>query len=588
MAQLFDPMLEPGTVIDEETGLPIPNMPIVRPAVEALDAGLQAAANATTPVARAADPSDPFNIAVDVDPLGPARTGHGSYSIGGAEPETFNGQITQAASALPAMAGQLIPTEPPAGGLSTVPTLQQYEVDPKTGLPIGPYGPTNAPDLDALRKEFGYSPEGVQQKTGQVSTTTSQKEMTPEARAAIDQLTASQKDLQAAKQMELSGVKQEQDALGQLEKKTAEITQKWKNAEANRIATENREIERLLSEADTRQKELAAMNRADFWGSQSEAQRWSTALSIGLGSFGQALTGSGKNVGSVILQQRIDQFNRVQDQKFEQKKAEIEGLRMSASKRKEMIGALEKEFDARKLSELSAIEAELKPRIAAAKTPQMQAKLMREYSAVEDNKARAIADIADKYAAQTSQTRTEDIYKEVVGKPSYPEGAELGKLAEQWVNMARAFSPLSKAFKQNPRAFDTPATRTYYSKLLLTEGLEAAPMGAGKVLDRLVDSGLVAVSADPNKPAIYSDEALIAQEAFAKRDPEAYNFFQQQRALAAGLIRGDTGAAITAEEWKLAYEQYLVLPWDTPEQAQRKMEAAAARLQLRGKIAKLL
>lgn len=556
MAQLFDPMLKPGTTIDPVTGEVINELDVL------------------------------------VDPLGPARTGDGMAAIGGAPIETVAQQIAQPAPGAPAGAID-IPVEPidavPASVApteTTVPSTRDLKVDEVSGLPIGPYGPTSAPDLDVMRYEMGYRPAPVKEKSGQVSETTSQKEMTPEAQAALFQLASSQKEIQAAKQIEMGAVKQEQDALGELEKKTAEITGKWKTAEADQIAKENREIERLLTEADTRQRELASMDRKDFWGSRSEGQRWATALSIGLGSFGQALTGSGQNVGSVILQQRIDQFNRIQDQQFDQKKAEIEGLRMSASKRKEMLAAYEKEFDARKLSELSKIEAELKPRIAAAKTPQMQAKLMRDYSAIEDNKAKTIADIADKYAAQKSETRTQEIYKTVAGKATYPEGENASK-AQQWVSMAQAFAPMSRAFKENPRAFDTPETRRYYSQMLVTEGAEAVPFGAGKTLDRLIDAGFVRLSAED--PELANDPRYaVAQERFARENPEAYNFFQQQRSIAAGLIRGDTGAAITADEWKLAYDQYLVLPWDTPEQAARKMAAAAARIQLLGKATGLL
>ncbi|MFO0449897.1 MAG: hypothetical protein ACK524_09280, partial [Planctomyces sp.] len=79
MAQLFDPMLEPGTVIDEETGLPIPNMPIVRPAVEAIDAGLETVAEATTKIPQPGTPimQDPMAseaFAVDVPPYAPATS----------------------------------------------------------------------------------------------------------------------------------------------------------------------------------------------------------------------------------------------------------------------------------------------------------------------------------------------------------------------------------------------------------------------------------------------------------------------------------------------------------------------------------
>jgi hypothetical protein len=535
MAQLFDPMLEPGTVIDEETGMAVP-------------VGLD-----TEPQPQSTD------IAVDVPSLTQMTL----------TPET---KILEQRS---------IPDVSNAPGVPSFEESQQ--IDPATNLPIGPFGPTSAPDLDRLRYEFGYRAPVTQEKIGTEAVSKSQKEMPEQTKTALTDIEASGQRLKAAEVQERQGLAEEQKAQSDLDKKVAETTAKWKLAEADRIRQENNTIAKLLNDADMRQAELAKMERKDFWGSQTEGQKWATALSVGLGSFGQALTGSGQNVGIKILNSRIDQFNRIQDQQFEQKKKEIEGLRISASKRQEAIAALEKEFDARKLSEISKIEEELKPRIAAAKTPQMQAKLTQTYEAMQQQKARSIADIADKYAAQTSENRTTEIYRQVSGKASYlPPNVEAAKAGQQWVTMATAFQPMQEQFKQNKKAFDTPETRNYYASMLGDEAAASVSQFGGELASKAIDSIATDLS------SVFGDKTGMAQARFAEANPEAYNFFQRQRQLAAGLIRGDTGAAITAEEWRLAYDMYLVLPWDTPERAEEKMRNSAARLQLMGKQSGLL
>ena len=108
MATILDETQKPNPLIDEETGMAVP-------------VGLD-----TEPQLQSAD------IAVDVPSLTQMTL----------TPET---KILEQRS---------IPDVSNAPGVPSFEESQQ--IDPATNLPIGPFGPTSAPDLDRLRYEFGY------------------------------------------------------------------------------------------------------------------------------------------------------------------------------------------------------------------------------------------------------------------------------------------------------------------------------------------------------------------------------------------------------------------------------------------------
>lgn len=350
MAQLFDPMLEPGTVIDEETGLPVPNMPVVRPAVEAIDAGLEAVAEATTPVAEPAPPL-PEEI-----------------------PQTIG----------------------------------------RDGLPVGPM--SSESDTGFRYPTSTTAQSRVQKTIEGPKTTVSQKQMTAGAADALQDMVSAEEALAEATRQQQEGLQTGAQVDIEKEQRKAALNSKYAEATADALAQEAQEVQMEMNRLDTKIQELANTPREEFWGSRSTSQKIAAALAVGLGSYGQALTGSGQNVGMLVLQSQIDGFNKAQDEKYNREIKAIEGMRANMATKRELAKTAREELLARKEAALFAVDQELAVRAGAAKTQQQVAQIAQQSAKIQADLANARASRESEYAQAVSTTREDKVLQNLTVK----------------------------------------------------------------------------------------------------------------------------------------------------------------------------
>jgi hypothetical protein len=533
MAQLFDPMLEPGTVIDEETGLPVPNMPVVGPTVEAIDAGLETVAEATTKIPQPGTPimQDPMAseaFAVDVPPYAPATSTSVTPWMPSYTPDE------QAAADLPSE-GEIpaAPVVPDAGGLVT------------TGYDTGIRLPTAGTSESIINKEIDLG-----------STTTTQKVKTAGAQKAFDDMSAAEQAFAKGADEEISGIKGQTQAETEKVQETAAAIATYSETTA-RIAEEERKLlAEEMDKIDRKIAELANTPREDFWGSRSEGQKLAAALSVGLGSYGQALTGSGQNVGMTILNSRIDQFNRVQDEKFERKMKEIDGMRASLATKREMKKLERENHLATKEAALAKIDQKLAIRMGAAKTSQQVGQAMQQSSKVQADLANTRAQRELEVAAQVSDTIKKKEIQSYVKSGLYREdGKDLTdsdvKNLEYYNRGATAFNELEAqgGVEREIQIAQRPAYQQFIKELQLD--LEAYShvnllgTNAGKVWTGM--------------------NQLRSYQKLMATDPEAAKYFDSFEPIIIARLRKDTGAAIAQGEYWKQLREYFPTAEATPD-----------------------
>lgn len=466
MAQLFDPLMEPGTVIDKETGLPVPNMPVVGPAVEALDAGLEGLAGAVTPIA------------------GPGAT----------------------------------------------------------------QGPTPAPNAE-LVNTLDTAPQYVNQKIGATKTTTTTEEQTPELREALDQGPQLQADVRAASAQEQASVAEQNRIESEKTKKIAEASAQVEQARYEVMQDNRLKLESELLEIQEAAKELANAPRKSYFDNLSGGQKFLAALSVGLGSYGQALTGSGQNVGMAILQKRIEQFDKEQDDARDKAFKALDQRRLNSQTRLQMASQIEKEFDARKLSLTEKLKGEFDSRMALAKTPQQQAAIQMKQSEILSREQRQLAELAQKTAARQTITTEQDIIQKVIKTPGVDANGNPIKLTESQGKARMALGEMKasdQVINETAAAAKSPAMEYFLKEVGVREGMQRWPMGVGWV-------GVVGRDIFRGTP----------EEGLADQDPEAARYYTAANTWTAAYLRFKSGAAISIEEAAKEYKKYWPMPGDT-------------------------
>lgn len=491
MATILDEMgnelQEPGVLVDEETGLEIPNSPLVTPVVQGIDAGLEAVANATTPVAQSGEPRMPE---LDVN----------------------------------------------------VPPLEQQP------MPMEPTPPA--------------APVMVPKKVGETTTTTTSVAQTPEAAEFIAASKRQTEELAGLQKQEQDAVQKQAEIEQQKQRDLAQMTNEVEAARAAVRAQRQAEIDSEMALLETKVQQLTAKPRKEFFDTLTDGQKIATALSIGLGSFGQALTGSGQNVGLVMLRKRMDQFDKAQDDERDAKLKEIENRRLNINTKRQLMKDVDDQYTAQKLALTEAIKGEYEAQMAMAKTPQVQAQIAQKYQEMENRSLQQRAELAQSMAAKKSVTEENDIIQMVVKTPGIgPDGQPI-KLTEAQGKARLALSQMA-ASAQAVQELADAATDPAMAQLLREQARREDYYSKLPIIG----------------PAAMAGSDLMwgsLEERLAKTSPRAAAYYNAANAWTAAYLRFTSGAAIGIQEAAKEYKNYWPMPGDTPEMLANKAKKRAA------------
>ncbi len=340
--------------------------------------------------------------------------------------------------------------------------VQPMEYVDATGIPSVPFpeapvvpvegelGPAAVPQGDALTA--GFPEQLVPVKKGSSSTTTETQERSPETIAAEQTAKAAEAEQRAALDQQAAALDKQTEAESKKEEERSKAIEQIEVARARTLLKQQAEFQQDLADIEAKQAELVNMKDETFWGGKSSSDRIAAAISVGLGSFGQAMTGSGQNVGMVLLQRQMDEFDRNQKRKYDARLKEIEGMRTSLDTKRALARDAEKAFDATKLAKLAKIDGMYARGIATAKTEAVKASLAQKRGEISQQAAKIQMDQASKYEQRIKKNTTNDII-EMVKASNTAEGVKqndeaVKKLLNDNANIAKVRSQLNLAIKQ--------------------------------------------------------------------------------------------------------------------------------------------
>jgi len=378
-------------------------------------------------------------------------------------------------------------------------------------------------------------------KVGSTTTSTSTKERTPAAIKA-------EADAQKAAQDKIKAIEDEKLAVEELGKAqadhdvaSAKADAVWNNAEASAIADARADITNYMAETDAKIAELAAQKPETFWGDKTGSDKIMAAISIGLGAMGQAMLGSGENVGMTLLKRRMDEFDAGQKRKFDVALKDIDNRRLNVSTKMQLMGQLNQEYSARKLAARAQVAAELGRGIANAKTAQTKAALGQKQAQVMQDAAKMRADSEAQYATQRNKTVQEDITKKVQQMPGMTRSGEPMN-GEQSKNLG--FYNQMRLSLENTKGIDDTspevrdALKQYSRDMQALVAAGGIPVG-GKVVDYASLKG-------------YG----TALDNLKQRNPDAYNYVYNMNLFIKNKLRKESGAAIGADEYMSEFNTY--------------------------------
>lgn len=453
-----------------------------------------------------------------------------------------------------------MPVTPPANelDLSGDPAFAPLPADPS---------PSKADRLAAAKEILGTNeqpeqPAMVDKVVGKNSTTTTQQTQSPESIQAAADLEAAQAKAQQASDLEMKAADEQSAVEAKISEQDNNVIAQVESARA-RAQTENRiKFEDAIADIDARVAELSNFKPETFWGSKSTADKITAALSVGLGAYGQALLGSGSNIGQVLLERNMNEFDRNQQMEYNNKLKTIQNMKGSLDMKKQLADDAEKTFDAKKLAARAQVQSSNAKALAMAKTPAVKAGIMQRQAKMDADIAGKQAEIASKYEAKTSVTKEEDIIKQMSRTPGL--GAN-GQPLTEGQNKARiAFSSIAGA-NQALKGVDLeklgqdPDYLEYFKHQNSRDTLSKAPWignSAAGVSDILGGT---------------PEEALLRRSPEIARAVSAMNLWTQ------GVVRFKTGATIGDQETATEMKSYWPVLGDSPQTIKDK---AATRKEL--------
>lgn len=435
--------------------------------------------------------------------------------------------------------------------LAPIPANQA--LDPLTALiqpsaPSEELPPAAAPVATVLAPEVVPPPEDmISQKVGSDSTTTTYRTQSPETAAAVSDLVAAG---DMAKAAELA--KADSDIkVAELEAKrdselSSEIS-KIKEAQAAGIQKAKLEAETAVQEYVTTAKLLAQEKPETFWGSKSAADVVMASIAVGLGAYGQALTGSGQNIGMVLLERQMSEFEKQQEVQRQNKIKQIETMKASVDDKVKLLDRVNLEYDAKVAAAGEKIKSQYAQILQMAKTPGTQAAAQKNIAAIDERLAAKQIEIAQKYESETTKRAERDVFEQIKNTSNTRDGKPL---TEGQTKARMAFGDMYEADKQLLAAGgDNIVSSPGYNAAVARNNF--ANLGYGGATIGTFANALTGYT--PSKSLVgsgYEKEAA---------------YYDAARAWTRAAIRFKSGANIPVREEGDEFKTYFAQPGDTPE-----------------------
>ncbi len=437
-------------------------------------------------------------------------------------------------------------------------TEEQAAVTPVGQDPL----PTKADRLAASREILGTNePQMIDKEVGSTSTTTSRTVESPESKQAQQDMLEAQAASKAASDKEMQAVAAENEATAKRDQQDNEVIAQVEDAKANAILENKIEFDVRLQNIEQKQADLASLKPETFWGSKTTADKITAALSVGLGAYGQALLGSGQNIGQVLLERNMQEFDRNQQLVYNNKLKEIEGMKGSLETKRKLADDALDVFDAQKLAGRARVSADNAKALSSAKTVQMQSAIAQRQSKMDMDVAKIQGEIARDREQKISTTTEKKILQRMERLPGTDAQGNPIKLTEQNNKARLAYADIVSANKAlgdlKPEKWDEIADsfafKFYDQDRRLNDGIGNIPWvgGAGRTL---LDIGMGGTPED-----------RAANDKFVQLKNAA-------DAWTRGVIRYKSGAAIAFKEFGEERDQYWARPGDSKEDMARKRE----------------
>lgn len=337
---------------------------------------------------------------------------------------------------------QIVPAQPEPIMLDPAPPIVEGEVDPATGMPAAA-----APIVEAP-----VAPVMVPQKQGSIGTITNQQIESAESRRLGGELQENKQELKEVTAAEIKANEDEARILADQAEKEARTAREVDN---HIIAVQQAGLEqyqREMQEKKVLAVEYANMKPEKFWDSKSTADKIASAVSIGLGSFGAALTGSGRNIGQVMLEREMNEFDRAQKQKFEAKLKQIEMKDLSAKEKLFLANQQKLVLEAVKIGELNQIKSLHMRQLQMAKTAKVAAGIQQRMIGIENQIIQTEMTQAARLEKDIKSTEQRDVIKLVAqqnSKAGIKEKEErVSELGKTVTKLSPIRSEIASALKQ--------------------------------------------------------------------------------------------------------------------------------------------
>lgn len=283
-------------------------------------------------------------------------------------------------------------------------------------------GPSEDDKLAAAKVVLGTAtPTGdglVPQKTGETSTTTTKTTPSPESLQAVESMKQADLDAKAASDADAVAA----DELGKVQYEKAQahanVVYSVENARAEVRQEKMGELQTTMQDLDNRVTELSNYQPETFWGSKSMADKITAGISVGLGAYGQALLGSGSNIGQVLLERNMGEFDRNQKAQYDAKLQGIQNMRADVQVKRQLVDDLDKTFDAQKLAANAQVDGKYAKAEAMAKTMQVKAGIGQRRAALAQKNAKDMADVTSKWETKITTTEQKDVIQRIARQNS--------------------------------------------------------------------------------------------------------------------------------------------------------------------------
>lgn len=422
------------------------------------------------------------------------------------------------------------------------------------GLPTD--APVVAPELPPAPLVTTTQSTDNTQNTSTSTTSQERSQATIDAEAESD--AAADAKIQALEQQAAADAKliQEEDKLKEADNRViAEVEQAKADARQESIF----ELQDTIAKKDALAAELTNYKPETFWGSKETSDKISSAIAVGLGSFAQSLTGSGQNVGMVLLQRQMDEFDRNQKQKYDAKVKQIENMNLTIGQKRQMLQEADLVFDAQKTASRAQIQATLGRGMTMAKTASVKAALGQKVAQVQQDKAKIDMEQASKYEQRITSNESNNLVKRMQTSTQSGGPTGTGKALTEGQAKARLAYADVAATKASLKGLDvnkvtlSPEYQAYMKEKRADSKLDAAPFGLGFIIQ------------GPRNALVGSPDEVVA-----KKNPELIAMDRAIDAWTRGIIRFKSGAAIAVKEFGEERDQYWPTLGDTPESAKVK------------------